>query len=64
MTLSQATKVHTFNPNTWKTEKVDLCLKPVWSTQQFPGQQGLHIKTLSQSQKIQQIGVERKSQGW
>ena len=40
--------VQDFNPSTWKAEAGDsLSLRPAWSTEQVPGQPGLHRETLS-----------------
>ena len=44
----QALVAHAFNPSTQKTEAVrSLSSRPTWSTEQVPGQSGLHREILS-----------------
>jgi hypothetical protein len=39
---------HAFNPSTWEAEAGGfLSSRPAWSTEQVPGQPGLHKETLS-----------------
>jgi hypothetical protein len=45
---------HAFNPSTWEAEAGGfLSLRPAWSTEQVPGQPGLHRETLSGKNKKQ-----------
>jgi hypothetical protein len=45
---------HAFNPSTWEAEAVGfLSSRPAWSTEQVPGQPGLHRETLSRKTKKQ-----------
>ena len=49
--------VHTFNLSTRETEAGgSLSLRPAWSTEQFPGQPGLHREMLSQTKTNKQKG--------
>jgi hypothetical protein len=44
--------VHAFNPSTWEAEAGEfLSSRPAWSTEQVPGQPGLHRETLSRKTK-------------
>ena len=53
--------VQDFNPSTWKAEADDsLSLRPAWSTEQVPGQPGLHRETLSQKEK----GKRQEHEAW
>ena len=46
--LGTVVVVHTFNPSTWEAETGrSLSSRPSWSTNQVPGQPGLHRETLS-----------------
>jgi hypothetical protein len=43
---------HAFNPSTWEAEAGGfLSSRPAWSTEQVPGQPGLHRETLSRKTK-------------
>jgi hypothetical protein len=43
---------HVFNPSTWEAEAGGfLSSKPAWSTEDVPGQPGLHRETLSRKKK-------------
>jgi hypothetical protein len=43
---------HAFNPSTWEEEAGEfLSSRPAWSTEQVPGQPGLHRETLSWEKK-------------
>jgi hypothetical protein len=43
---------HTFNPSTQEAEAAgSLSSKPTWSTEQVPGQPGLHRETLPQNRE-------------
>jgi hypothetical protein len=45
---------HAFNPSSWEAEAGRfLSLRPAWSTQWVPGQQGIHRETLSRKTKNQ-----------
>jgi hypothetical protein len=51
-TVSWAVVAHTFNPSTWEAEaEAGGFLRPAWSTDWVPGQQGLHRETLSRKTK-------------
>jgi hypothetical protein len=62
---SQAVVVHAFNPSTWEAEAGGfLSLRPAWSSEQVPGQPGLHRETLSGGKKfIGQSGDSLKKMG-
>jgi hypothetical protein len=43
---------HAFNPSSWEAEAGGfLSSRPAWSTEQVPGQAGLHRETLPQKNK-------------
>jgi hypothetical protein len=45
---------HASNPRSWEAEAGEfLSSKPTWSTEQVPGQPGLHRETLSQNKTKQ-----------
>jgi hypothetical protein len=55
---------HTYNPSTWEAEAGRfLSSKPAWSTEQVPGQPGLHRETLSQKTKNQNKNKKQKGKG-
>jgi hypothetical protein len=54
--------VHAFNPSTQEAEAGGfLSSRPAWSTEQVPGQPGLHRETLSQKQQQQQQQKQNKT---
>jgi hypothetical protein len=57
----QAMLVHAFNPSTWEAETDgSLSSRPVWSSEQVPGQPGLHRETLTQEKRKTLGGGEKK----
>jgi hypothetical protein len=53
---------HAFNPSTWEAEAGGfLSSRPAWSTEQVPGQPGLHRETLSRKTKTNQTNKQTKN---
>jgi hypothetical protein len=56
-----AVVAHAFNPNTWEAEAGEfLSSRPAWSTEQDPGQPGLHRETLPRKTKRKKKKEEEK----
>jgi hypothetical protein len=53
--------VHTFNLSTWEAEAGGfLSSRPAWSTEQVPGQPGLHRETLFRKTKTKTKNKNKK----
>jgi hypothetical protein len=49
---------HSFSPSTWDRGWQISEFRPAWSTEQVPGQRGLHRETLSQINKKSKISIK------
>ena len=61
--IGWAMVVHTFNPSTLEAEAGRfLSYRPAWSTEWFPGQQGLHRETISWNKTKTKTKTKTKKQ--